>query len=306
MAEVRVLERFAPEAVDAVRQLADEVEDATGTPPFSETTWLSLADGGTGNELGLLVLGDNGMPSGYAHLTQLRERAWSLELATRKPHDEEVGLIRAALDAVATRGGGHVTTWLHGWRDGDDGGFIDAGLTMERDLLQMRVPLPLDESPRWHEGMTVRAFVPGADEDAWLAVNNRAFASHPEQGGWTRDAIERREAEPWFDPEGFLLAFDDAGLAGFCWSKVHPADPPSEPNVLGEIYVIGVDPSRQGTGLGRALTVAGLESLARRGITHGMLYVDGANTAAVGLYTALGFTTARVDRAYGGDIEARA
>jgi mycothiol synthase len=167
------------------------------------------------------------------------------------------------------------------------------------------VPLPLGESARWPAGVTVRTFVPGADEDAWLAVNNRAFAEHPEQGNWSRETIERREAEPWFDPEGFLLACDDDGLAGFCWTKVHPARPPVEPHVLGEIYVIGVDPSRQGTGLGRALTVGGLESLTQRGIAHGMLFVDAANTAAVGLYTALGFTTHRLDRAYGCDVEAR-
>ena len=48
--------------------------------------------------------------------------------------------------------------------------------------------------------------------------------------------------------------------------------------------MIGADPGRQGIGLGRALTVGGLASLAERGITVGMLYVDGANEAAVGLY----------------------
>ena len=139
----------------------------------------------------------------------------------------------------------------------------------------------------------------GQDEDEWLAVNNRAFAGHPEQGGWTLDTLLQREQAEWFDPEGFLLAFDDDGLAGFCWTKVHPADPPKEPVALGEIYVIGADPGRQGIGLGRALTVGGLASLAERGITMGMLYVDGANDAAVGLYRSLGFVTHRVDRAYG-------
>ena len=96
--------------------------------------------------------------------------------------------------------------------------------------------------------------------------------------------LEQREQEPWFDPDGFLLAFDADGLAGFCWTKVHPPQPPHEPDALGEIYVIGADPSRQGTGLGARSPPAGLASLAERGITVGMLYVDGANDAAVGLY----------------------
>jgi len=114
--------------------------------------------------------------------------------------------------------------------------------------------------------------------------------------------LEQREQEPWFDPEGLLLAFDADGLAGSCWTKVHPPRPPQEPDALGEIYVIGADPSRHGRGLGRALTAAGLASLAERGITVGMLFVDAANVAAVGLYRALGFVTTRTDRAYERDV----
>jgi len=166
----------------------------------------------------------------------------------------------------------------------------------------MRVPLPLADPPRWPDGTTVRAFVPGDDEAAWVAVNNRAFAGHPEQGAWTVDMLRARQREAWFDPEGFLLAFDADGLAGSCWTKVHPAQPPREPEPLGEIYVIGADPSRHGRGLGRALTTAGLEWLAKQGVTVGMLFVDAANEAAVGLYRALGFVTHRTDRAYGGDV----
>jgi len=307
MREVRVLERFAPADVEAVRHLADEIEAATNTPPFGETTWLGLSDGGTRDDVGLLLPGADDRLDGYAHVARHHAGAWSLEAATRGDDVEaRAALVRAALDAVADHGGGHVTMWAHSPTEGDDAVATLTALAPERDLLQLRVPLPLSESPRWPAGTTVRAFLPGADEDAWLVVNNRAFAAHPEQGNWTREILERREAEPWFDPEGFLLAFDDDGLAGFCWTKMHPAHPPLEPDPLGEIYVIGVDPSRQGTGLGRALTIGGLDSLARRGITHGMLFVDADNTAAVGLYTALGFTTHRLDRAYGCDVEARA
>jgi mycothiol synthase len=142
----------------------------------------------------------------------------------------------------------------------------------------------------------VRPFVPGQDDEAWLTVNNRAFTDHPEQGGWVKATLERRMAEPWFDPKGFLLAFDADGLAGYCWTKVHPATD-ADPE-LGEIFVIGVDPSRQGSGLGKALVVAGLSSLAERGIRTGMLFVDGDNESALRLYESLGFTTHRRDRAY--------
>jgi mycothiol synthase len=115
--------------------------------------------------------------------------------------------------------------------------------------------------------------------------------------------LRRREAEPWFDPSGFLLAVDDTdAIVGFCWTKVHPPQPPREPDALGEIYVIGVDPSFQSRGLGRALVLGGLASLHERGTRVGMLFVDASNTPAIGLYKALGFTVSRVDRAYGRDV----
>src|SRR5205085_3625732 len=118
----------------------------------------------------------------------------------------------------------------------------------------MHVALPLARTAKWPDGVSVRPCQPGRDEHSWLVVNNRAFAGHAEQGGWTGTTLARRMAEPWFDPELFLLAFDADGLAGFNWLKVHDAHD-RDPR-LGEIYVIGVDPRAQGTGLGRALAIA--------------------------------------------------
>jgi len=174
--------------------------------------------------------------------------------------------------------------------DADERDAEAAGLVLVREVLQLRRPLPADPPPP----LAVRPFRPGVDDEAFLRVNNRAFAWHPDQSGWTVDDLHRNEAERWFDADGFLLHERDGELAGFCWTKVHPAD--GDQPAMGEIYVIAVDPDHTGEGLGRALTLAGLDHLARRGLTVGMLHVEGTNTAARTLYDRLGFTTASAHR----------
>ncbi len=170
-----------------------------------------------------------------------------------------------------------------------------AGYRRVRELHQLRRPLPLERSlVAQTSAIPTRPFVPGRDEAAWLAVNNRAFAWHEDQSEWTERDVMAREAEPWFDPDGFLLHERDGRLAGFCWTKIHADhDPP-----LGEIYVIGVDPDFRGLGLGRALTVAGLEHLAAAGLTVGMLYVEATNAPALALYRSLGFRVHHHQRHY--------
>lgn len=167
------------------------------------------------------------------------------------------------------------------------------GLTRIRDVHQLRCPLP----PPTASTITTRPFVPGsADEDAFIEVNNRAFWFHPDQSGMTRERLHEDLAADWFDPAGFLLHERDGRLAGFCWTKQHPAN--AQDPALGEIYVIGVDPDFQGLGLGRELVLAGLEYLSGVGQRTGMLYVDRTNTPAVELYASMGFTLHHVDRLY--------
>ncbi len=189
--------------------------------------------------------------------------------------------------------------WVPAATDDDTALASSLGLQPGRRLLQMRRPLPTGLAVQ----VATRPFRPGVDEAAWLEVNNRAFAGHPEQGGWTIDTVRRREAEPWFDPAGFRLHERDGRLAAFCWTKLHPPDAAGE--TLGEIYVIGVDPDFQGTGLGHQLTLAGLESISSRGVTTGMLYVDAANTAAVAMYERLDFAVHHVDRAFTGLVASK-
>jgi mycothiol synthase len=224
---------------------------------------------------------------------------WSVRVDVEPGVDDREAVlskvVAAALDMTESHGGGPVHWWSNDSGAAERAVAAEHGLREERQLFQMRRPLPLEpEVAAAASGLALRTFVVGQDEDAWLGVNNRAFAAHPEQGSWTRDDIAAREAEPWFDPEGFLLHDIDGSVVAFCWTKVHPDHKPP----MGEIYVIAVDPAFHGRGLGRAMTIAGLVSLHQRGIELGMLYVDAANVPAVSLYYDLGFTLHQVQRAF--------
>lgn len=171
------------------------------------------------------------------------------------------------------------------------------GFDRVRALWMMRRDLDADlpAVPAIDPSVRIRTFRPGEDEPAWLALNARAFADHPEQGRTTRTDLDRRIAQPWFDPKGFFVAERDGQLVGFHWTKVHDADPP-----IGEVYVVGVDPDVQGLGLGRILTLVGLHHLRDRGLREVLLYVDAANAPAIAVYTRLGFAHTDTDVMYRG------
>jgi mycothiol synthase len=247
--------------------------------------------------------------AGYAHLDapDAADTAaagdMSGELVVHPAHRRR-GHGRTLIESLAAGAPGHgIRLWAHGDLAAAAALARAAGFTRVRALWQMRMSLsgPPIASPVLPTGITMRTFRPGRDEEAWLHVNRRAFAHHPEQGSWTLADLELREAEPWFDPAGFFLAEQDGQLIGFHWTKVHPspvgANQPSAPPI-GEVYVVGVDPAAQGGGLGRALTLAGLAYLQGRGLDQVMLYVDESNTAAVKMYSALGFALWHTDVMY--------
>lgn len=286
--------------LEPIVALLERASAADGRRPFSERKWIDLMESGPEGLTSVLAVED-GTPVGVAQVSG-HDDVWGIEVVVDPAHRgraEEIGaaLLTAALDAVAGANGGKVHLWVNSAGVVDDRVAAQAGLRAGRELVQMRRPLPVEEP----YDLDVRPFEPGRDDQAWIAANNRAFAGHPEQGGWTMATLAARLREPWFDAEGFLLHERDGRLAGFCWTKIHRDHDPW----LGEIYVIGVDPAFQGHGLGRPLVLAGLDSLSRRGAGIGMLYVDGENASAHRLYEDLGFDVHHIDRAYVGEVSGR-
>jgi len=297
-----VQKHLSPEDVDQVRALLLEVTAADRTPPLSEHVMLHLPGGGDTDVRHLLVRRDGRLVA-YAHLDVTDQVAGSSGELVVHPAFRNQGIGRAlAAELVAQSPDGRLRLWAHGdhpaaAKMAEAGGFVKT-----RVLWQMRrpltIPLPDVALP---EGIAVRTFVVGQDEEAWTAVNNRAFAEHPEQGGWSVDEVMVREHEPWFDPKGFFLAFRDDRLVGFHWTKVHGehhhgSDVEHHPHdLLGEVYVVGVDPSEQGRGLGPAMTLVGLHHLRDKGLASVMLYVDEKNTNAIRVYERLGFTRHATD-----------
>ncbi|MEO6143844.1 MAG: mycothiol synthase [Dermatophilaceae bacterium] len=294
--------------LSAVLALVKRAQAVDHVAPLSEQVLLSARDGRTPASAHLLAQ-DGTHLAGYAHL----ERGPTGEASTAEvvvdPADRRRGvgtaLIRALEDAVSPEAEA-LQIWSHGHLDGARALAARDGYSNVRELWTMRRSLRPDADPlpevRLPEGFVARSFVVGQDEEAWLVVNARAFADHPEQGHITRQDLDLRIAEPWFDATGFILIEDTRSaapmLAASHWTKVVPAAEPAASPTQGEVYVVGVDPAYQGLGLGRAVTVLGLAHLRERGLTQAMLYVDADNTAAVATYSRLGFTRFGADVMY--------
>lgn len=296
-AHVEILGRVGPQQVAEVLALAEEAARADGVRPLNEHVTLHLRYGGDEHTRAFLLYADGAL-AGFAHVDPTDPVAGPSGELVVHPAYRRRGLGRRLLDAILAETGDRLRLWAHGDTPAAQRLAASAGFHRARVLWQMRRslsdPLP---PPALPAGVRIGTFTPGADEQAWLELNARAFADHPEQGAWTLEDLRRREREPWFDPAGFFLAWRGDRLAGFHWTKVHGSgEHAHEP--IGEVYVVGVDPEERGTGLGRALTLTGLRHLQGKGLDHVMLYVDEDNRRAVRMYESLGFTRWRVDVMY--------
>jgi mycothiol synthase len=269
-----------------VLALVAAAEEADGVPPLSEQSRLAVR-GRSGHAVEHLLAYAETDLTGY-----LQADEESAELVVAPAHRRS-GVGSQLLDQVPAG----TRVWAHGDLAAAERFAAARGLEVVRELFVLGRRFdeagPLDEAVL-PDGLVARPFRPGRDEEEWLRVNAAAFAAHAEQGRMTRADLDARMDEPWFDPAGLILVTPESDpdtVAAFHWTKVHPDGP-------GEVYVVGVDPAYQGKGLGRPVTVLGLEYLRDQGVDDIILYVDGDNPAALKVYRGLGFTTRSVDRMF--------
>jgi mycothiol synthase len=290
---------LTPAEASSVADLVAAAAESDGFSALNEAAHLQLRHARSG--VAHVLAHQQGELVGYAQLDEERDAASAVVATTGQlvvhPARRRVGVGSALLGALIDLSPAPLRVWAMGNTAAARALATRRQLLPARELLIMTRPLsepvPLSPLP---PGTTVRTFVVEQDEEEWLAVNARAFASHPEQGQLTRADLEDRKAESWFDPAGFFLAVREDGSAqpaiiGFHWTKQHP-------DLLGEVYVLGVDPGAGGHGLGKALLGRGLEHLRERGNTSVQLYVEADHGRAVGLYAGYGFTVASRDVMY--------
>lgn len=221
--------------------------------------------------------------------------AWTVEVTVRPDHRGH-GLGGALLDTVLDAAPAGTGPQVWAYRPGPAQQRLAArhGLVERRHLDHLRGPTAGAHAPeRLRGGLRLRGYRDG-DLDALVALHNSAFSYERLDA----DEVTVRLARPFMGPDHVLVAeAPDGRLAGYVW--MGSPRPDGEGEGAGELVLLAVGPDWQGHHLGQALTAAGLELLAGRGVDRCMLYMDRANAPARRVYENAGFTLHHTDVLYG-------
>lgn len=286
---------LTPEQTSRVLTITREASAIDEMAPLSEHVLIHLHHGGDSHDQHLIARDESGEIQGYLHLDDTDAVEGPVVEIVVHPDARRNGIGRALVEAALDRThDARIRLWAHGELSSAYGLAEVLGFVKSRELWQMRRSLyaPFPKSTVNSE-VSIRSFNAGSDGSAWLELNAQVFEDHPEQGRMTREDLEVRMSESWFDAAGFLLATRNINgvekLVGYHWTKVHGGQGQHGHGEIGEIYVLGISPSERGSGLAKALSIRGLEHLRDKGLAAAMLYVDVENIAAIKLYESLGF-----------------
>jgi len=221
---------------------------------------------------------------------------WLLELKILESNEERSRrMLEAAAHTVSLSGGGNIEYWIENATTEGDSVPVSAGYSPFRDLKILSRSIPAVPAEIETRGFTE------IDCDEIIRINNSAFDWHPEQNGMTVKRLKEIQSEAWYADEDFRILEIDNDLKGFCWMKVHGSSCSccaKSKLSKGEIFVIAVDPSYQGQGLGRQLALSGMEWLSQKKIREVFLYVESDNFPALKTYKSLAFEHLSTNRCY--------
>jgi mycothiol synthase len=219
-----VLRHLTDADVADVGVLVEQVTETDGVRPLSEHVMLHLRYGGDVDVRHVLARED-GRLVGYAHMDVTDKVAGSSAELAVVPAARRRGVGHRLVELLLQESpDGRLRLWSHGEQSGAAPLAHAMGFERSRVLWQMRRSLqsPLADAAL-PDGVRLRSFLPGLDDDEWVTLNARAFADLPDQGRWTVEDLHVRMREPWFDPAGFLVAEEGGRMVGFHWTKIHGA-----------------------------------------------------------------------------------
>lgn len=303
MHHIEVVSQLEQPHLEHLPELLNAAARADGHEPIGEHKFLRLK---RGEDLAVAMLAyEHGTLAGYAHTVtygQGSDRRVSCEFVVH-PGERRRGvgklLLAQALAHAEAQHARRIDVWAYNDSVASSRMAAQFGFTANRKLLHLHRhigDLPRVAPP---EGAALRAFRAGGDDVAWLALNNRIFAGHPENGSWTLDDLHARMEQLWFNAGDILMLEIGGKLAGFCWLKIEERGAAGR---VGEIYIIGTGPEYRGIGLGRYLLSHALGHLGERDTRIAAIYVDESNRAAVSLYEANQFHHHHVDVCYSRDL----
>lgn len=278
------LDHLSPQEQSMVEHLVDAIEQSDGVRPTNESADLVIAGRRPGS---FLLATSSQQVVGFAVIDS---RDATIQVGVAPEHRRQ-GHGTALLETALLAHPGYAV-WAFG--TGEGAAALAASLVLRpvRELLQMTRPLGDETEPQVPTGWTIRSYQ-DSDAEAIVSVNAAAFAHHPEQGKLTLAEFTDLTRQPWFSPEGLLVATPAAtgAVAGFHWTKRHD-------RATGEVYVLAVHPEHSGHGLGRVLLESGLAHLSTIGCSKVMLFVEASENRVVELYRSASFVISNTDTSY--------
>jgi mycothiol synthase len=263
--------------VDSISFTGDELRE-----------WWRLDEAQLGTDAWIALI--NGEVVAYARARRERDLADVVDESCVHPSARGLGLGSNLLDLAEgwARDRGLARIQMHVVNDDGRRLAEDRGHQLVRYFWRMEIDLAAEPlEPAQPDGLTIRSYRPGDDNEALYVAHQQAFAEHweftPEPlEEWLKWRLERGD----YHPELWRLASDGDEIAGaaLCFGERH----------LGWVLDLFVGPRWRRRGLGLALLESGFRALWRRGHTHVGLEVDSENeTGATRLYERAGMHVTR-------------